>query len=84
MAVETQELPDGLIIQGSPNHSAPRFTGGFLLHGHADHRIVMAAALAALAVDGEITVDTAEAMDVTFPNFVELMQSIGADMELME
>jgi len=77
MGVEVAELPDGLVITGGTPKPAD-------LTGYADHRIVMAAALAGLAVDGEITVDTAEAMNVTFPNFVELMQSIGADMELME
>jgi len=35
-----------------------------------------------LALDSQLTVDTAEAMSVTFPNYVKLMQSLGANMEL--
>ena len=30
----------------------------------------------------EVDLDTAEAIGVTFPGYVELMQSIGADMSL--
>jgi len=49
-----------------------------------DHRIVMALSLAAMAVDGQTAISTAEAASVTFPNYVELMTSLGADMELIK
>ncbi len=75
MAIDVEELPDGLIIR----HSKPRPAQ---LHGWADHRIVMALSLAGMAIDGQCIIDTAEAMSVTFPNYVELMQSIGANMEV--
>ncbi|MBN2268978.1 MAG: 3-phosphoshikimate 1-carboxyvinyltransferase [Sedimentisphaerales bacterium] len=81
MAVNVEELPDGLIIHGTNNYLAPRFTGGFLLHGHADHRIVMALAVAGLALENQSTIDTAEAMSVTFPDFANLMQSLGANIK---
>ena len=74
MAIDVEELPDGLIIR----HSRPRPAQ---LDGRGDHRIVMALSLAGMALDGECVIDTAEAMSVTFPNYVELMKSIGADME---
>jgi len=73
MGADIEELPDGLIIRGS------RLTPAFV-HGHADHRVIMALAVAGLALDGETTISTAEALNVTFPNFVELMTSAGADM----
>ncbi len=75
MDVEVEELPDGLIIQGGRPKSAE-------LHGWADHRIVMALSLAAVGLDGRSTIDTAEAINVTFPDYVELMRSIGANMSL--
>jgi 3-phosphoshikimate 1-carboxyvinyltransferase len=75
MAVDVEELPDGLII----HHSKPTPAK---LHGWADHRIVMALSLAGLAIDGQCSIDTAEAMKVTFPDYVELMKSIGANMEM--
>jgi len=75
MDVDVEELPDGLIIRGGKPRAAE-------LHGWADHRIVMALSLAGLCMDSECTIDTAEAISVTFPDYVELMQSIGANMEL--
>jgi len=76
LLVDVEELSDGLIIHGSEVRSAK--TG---LHGWADHRIVMALSLAGLAVEGGCSIDTAEAIGVTFPDYVELMKSIGANME---
>ncbi len=83
MGVSVEELPDGLIIHGSRAEPAewrkPSLTG---LHGWADHRIVMALSLAGLNLDGQCTIDTAEAMSVTFPDYVKLMKSIGANIEV--
>jgi len=76
MNVKVEELPDGLIIEGGKLEPAA-------LHGRADHRIVMALSLAGFNMDGKCSIDTAEAMSVTFPNYVELMQSIGANIEVM-
>jgi len=76
MDVDVEELPDGLIIAGSRPKPAE-------LHGWADHRIVMALSLAGLNLDGQCTVDTAEAISVTFPDYVELMKGISANMELV-
>jgi 3-phosphoshikimate 1-carboxyvinyltransferase len=76
LSVDVEELPDGLVIQGGRPKPA-------LVHGWGDHRIVMAMALAGLVLDGPLTVDTAEAMSVTFPDYVKLMRSIGAEMEVL-
>jgi len=75
MDVDVEELPDGLIIRGGKPRPAE-------LHGWADHRIVMALSLAGLCMDGECTIETAEAISVTFPDYVKLMQSIGANMKV--
>ena len=77
MGADIRELPDGLEIKGRPLHAAK-------VHGHGDHRVVMALAIAALACEGETEIDSAEAMQVTFPNFVELMQGTGADLGIEE
>ena len=71
---EARELADGIIIQGDG------LRGG-AVHGFGDHRIVMSAAVAGLAAPEGVSVDTAEAMAVTFPDFCERMASLGADME---
>jgi len=77
MGGDIEELPDGLIIRGKPLHAAA-------LHGHYDHRVIMALAAAGLAIEGETTIYTAEALSVTFPTFVELMQGVGAEMRAEE
>jgi 3-phosphoshikimate 1-carboxyvinyltransferase len=75
MGVDIEELPDGLVIRKSPPHAAA-------VHGHGDHRIVMALSLAGMAIDDQTVIDTAEAMRVTFPTFADLMHSLGAEMSL--
>ena len=75
MGVDVGELPDGLVINsGKPKPAQVK--------GWGDHRIVMALSIAGMMLDGKVTVDTAEAMNVTFPGFVELMKNLGADIEL--
>ncbi len=77
MNVSVKELPDGLIVNASKAKPAE-------LNGRGDHRIVMALSLAAMALDGQSTIDTAEAVSVTFPDYVKLMKSIGANMEIVK
>lgn len=77
MGANIKELPDGLII----NESKLKLAN---LDGHYDHRIVMALAIAGMAVDGTTTVETAESVSITFPNFVELMQNLGAQINTDE
>ena len=76
MGAKVEELPDGLVVHEGPLHPAE-------VSGRGDHRIVMALSLAALSLDRPTTIDTAEAMSVTFPNYVDLMTSLGAKMEMV-
>jgi 3-phosphoshikimate 1-carboxyvinyltransferase len=71
MGGDVEELRDGLIVRQSRLRGAA-------LSGHADHRVVMALAVAGLAAEGRTQIDTAESVQVTFPSFVELMEGIGA------
>jgi len=77
MGANVEQLPDGLIIHQSRLAAAQ-------LDGRSDHRIVMALSLAAMAVDGQTVIETAEAINVTFPDYVELMTAIGAKMKLVD
>jgi len=74
MGVEVEELPDGIVVHHCPSIRAAD------LDGHGDHRVVMALSLALMALDGKNRISTAEAIDVTNPEFVALMNSLGADM----
>lgn len=72
--VPCEELPDGLIITGGAALRAAR------VDSRGDHRIAMSAALLGLLADGETIVDGAESVDTSFPGFVALMRSLGADI----
>lgn len=51
-----------------------------------DHRIVMAAAIAALGCDGDVIIKGAEAVEKSYPNFFEDYKNLGgvADVIVME
>jgi len=49
-----------------------------------DHRVVMSLAVAGLVADGTTTVEGAEHVDVSFPNFFDLLYELGADVERSE
>jgi 3-phosphoshikimate 1-carboxyvinyltransferase len=71
MGARIEELPDGLAIHQSA-------LAGAAVQGHRDHRVVMALSIAGLAAEGTTTVDTAEAVAVTYPQYVSSMQALGA------
>jgi 3-phosphoshikimate 1-carboxyvinyltransferase len=70
MGANIKERPDGLVIQGGKLHGAS-------VHGYHDHRIVMALTVAGF-VAGETKIDTAEAVDVSYPGFFMEMERLGA------
>ena len=76
LGADVEELPDGMIIRGrrpgSINCDIPVIRGA-MVDGHDDHRVVMALAVAALGCCGRITIKGAEAADVTFPGFFDLL-----------
>ncbi len=72
MGVETEELPDGLIVPGRQKFRAASFDS------FGDHRIAMAFAVAALRADGESVIEGAEAASVSFPEFWDTLGAITA------
>jgi len=75
MDANIEETDDGMIIQQSQ-------LKGVKLGGYYDHRIVMALSLAGMIADGRTEIDTAEAIKITFPNYVDIMKNLGAKMSL--
>jgi 3-phosphoshikimate 1-carboxyvinyltransferase len=75
LGADIEELPDGLIIRKSR-------LKGCRVCGHDDHRVVMALAVAGLNTEGETVIDTAEAMNVTFPEFTRFIAECGGDIEM--
>lgn len=74
LGAQVRELPDGLEIKGGG------LVGGNA-HGHGDHRVVMALTVAGFVSDSPVSVDTAEAAGVTYPDFWDSMESLGAEIK---
>ena len=53
---------------------------GAKVHGWHDHRTIMALAVAGLIAQGKTVIDTAQNLNKTFPEFVKLMKSLGANI----
>ncbi|MFR6699212.1 MAG: hypothetical protein ACLUSW_08910 [Faecalibacterium sp.] len=51
------------------------------MHGHNDHRVVMSLAVLSLAYRHPLTVDDAEAITKSWPNFFEAIKPLGAEVE---
>lgn len=75
MGADIEELEDGLVIRGSK-------LNGTNVCGNNDHRVVMALSLAGMIADGKTTIDSAESVGVTYPDYVESMRSINANMRV--
>ena len=52
-----------------------------VLHGHNDHRVVMSLAVLALSTGLALTVDDAEAITKSWPNFFDAIKPLGAEVE---
>lgn len=51
---------------------------GALVHSRHDHRIAMACAVAGLRAEGDTTIEEAQAIDKSYPDFYEHLQQLGA------
>ncbi len=71
LGITVHEHPDGLTINGG------RLRGGHV-RSEGDHRVAMAFAVAGLLADAPVTVDGAEAIAVSFPEFVDAMRAVTA------
>jgi len=66
---------DDLIVHGKAN-----VAGGGEVATHMDHRIAMSALMMGLASDNPVRIDDSAFIATSFPGFVELMRSLGADL----
>ncbi|WP_420182510.1 3-phosphoshikimate 1-carboxyvinyltransferase [Haloarcula sp. KBTZ06] len=76
MGAEVEEHQDELFVYGADSDLV-----GTTVEGRADHRIIMSLAVAGLVADGETTVTGAEHVDVSFPDFFDVLDSLGAAVE---
>ena len=57
---------------------------GATVHSRHDHRIAMACAVAALQADDEVTIEEAEAINKSYPDFYEHLQKLGAEVQILK
>jgi 3-phosphoshikimate 1-carboxyvinyltransferase len=72
--VKVEVSDDDLIVEGRGH-----VPGGGLVATHMDHRIAMSALVMGLASDKPVGVDDTGFIATSFPDFIPMMRSIGAD-----
>lgn len=72
---EAHALPDGLVVHGG------RLTGGVVDSFH-DHRIAMAAAIAAICCTGPVIIRDAGAVEKSYPAFFADYQKMGGNVHV--
>jgi 3-phosphoshikimate 1-carboxyvinyltransferase len=70
MGIKVEAFEDGLRVPGR-QHFQPAE-----LDSYGDHRIAMAFAVAALKAPGPSTIENAEAANVSFPEFYDLLEAV--------
>ncbi len=75
MGAEVDEREAELVIKGGESTLQ-----GTTVDGRGDHRIIMALTVAGLVADGETTIAGAEHVDVSFPEFFEVVERLGVEV----
>lgn len=75
MGAKISETKDGLVIEKSALHGASIGTG--------DHRIAMACAVAALGAEGSTTIENAECVSKSYPDFFNDLEALGASVSAL-
>ena len=70
MGAIVEERPDGVSIKG------PTALRGATVESHGDHRVAMALTVAALVASGPTTIEDADCVAVSYPNFFPQLQEL--------
>jgi 3-phosphoshikimate 1-carboxyvinyltransferase len=79
MGAVVEEEHDVLTVHGGESELT-----GATVDGRGDHRIVMSLAVAGLVAEGTTTVRGTEHVDVSFPDFFDVLYGLGADVSVGE
>jgi len=71
------DLDDDIMVVHGGN-----IVNGALVHSRHDHRIAMACAVAALKASGETTIEEAQAVKKSYPDFYSDLKTLGASLSL--
>ena len=78
LGVTVDERPDGFTVTGSQ-----RPLSGGRINARGDHRIAMAAAVAALTAADDVRIDDVANVATSFPSFVATLRALGADVTVV-
>jgi 3-phosphoshikimate 1-carboxyvinyltransferase len=70
MGAEVEEFPDGLRVAGR------QALQGAEVESYNDHRIAMAFAVAGLVAHGTTLIRNSDCVDISFPNFFQLLERV--------
>ncbi len=76
LGADIEETPDGLIVRRKS------MLRGGSVHAHGDHRIAMSAAVAAVACIGEVSIENAESVTKSYPDFWQDYAALGGKVRL--
>lgn len=82
LGIDAKPTHDGIVIQGLGG-TDKRISGG-AVESHHDHRISMSFAVASLIADGDICIQGVDNVATSFPNFLELANGVGFDLEMVD
>jgi 3-phosphoshikimate 1-carboxyvinyltransferase len=74
--VKASEEGDSLVVEGA-GRPPP---GGATVRAYHDHRIAMSFLVLGMAAEKEVSVDSANMIATSFPTFLALMRSLGAEI----
>ena len=77
LGVKTNIIEDSYTIQGVEKFQS------CTVDSYNDHRMAMSSAIAALRADGPIIIERSEAINKSYPNFFEDLESLGIKIEYM-
>ena len=77
LGAQVRTTADEMIVTGGP-------LTGAVVHSHDDHRIAMALICAGMFAKGETRVTDAECASVSFTGFFDVMQNVGASLQLVD
>ncbi|MDL5361068.1 3-phosphoshikimate 1-carboxyvinyltransferase [Halalkalicoccus sp. NIPERK01] len=76
LGASVEESEDELVVHGGDSELS-----GSTVEGYDDHRVIMALAVAGLVAAGETVVRGAEHVDVSFPEFFDVLYDLGATIQ---
>jgi 3-phosphoshikimate 1-carboxyvinyltransferase len=70
--VAIEATPDGFVVDGTKS-----CLRGATVNSHGDHRIAMSLAIAGLIADQPTYIDNAEAVNISYPEFWNTIQTLS-------